>query len=63
MMMVFPMVYTAIVTPYFVASLTDAPRPVFWLDRAIDVLFVIDMVRCEPPACAVSPALTRRPTY
>lgn len=45
LMMAFPMVYTAIVTPLYIGLLDGPPRPIFVIDRVMDVIFISDMVR------------------
>ena len=44
-MMAFPMIYTAIVTPLYIGLLDGSPRPIFVIDRVMDVIFISDMVR------------------
>jgi hypothetical protein len=49
LMMALPMIYTAIITPLYIGLLDGTPRPVFVIDRVMDVIFISDMVRA--PRC------------
>jgi hypothetical protein len=45
LLMAFPMLYTALLTPLFIGLLEEPPVAIFVFDRIMDVVFITDLVR------------------
>lgn len=65
-MMSLPMVYTALVTPLQIGLLKESSYHIFVIDRIIDVLFMLDMVRSVARSCvhlSLLPARAHRSSF